>query len=68
MGIMASCGYFECIDPPICARSKEIIPGLLRRINRCEKKLERRRKLYRKIIIIFVFIVMIIRLFMLGKN
>ncbi|KAM7508453.1 hypothetical protein LguiA_018906 [Lonicera macranthoides] len=28
------CSYFQWIDPPMCARSTHIIPGLLRRVNR----------------------------------
>lgn len=27
------CKYFRWIDPPICERSKQIIPGLLRKLN-----------------------------------
>ena len=34
------CGFFRWIDPPMCARSKAIIPGLLRRIREMERRLE----------------------------
>ena len=30
------CGFFEWLDPPMCSRSKQIIPGLLKKINRLE--------------------------------
>ncbi|KAM7507563.1 hypothetical protein LguiA_018016 [Lonicera macranthoides] len=30
------CGYFSWVDPPMCKRSKEIIPGLLRKKNQLE--------------------------------
>ena len=33
------CGFFNWYDPPICARSKKIIPGLLRRIRELETKM-----------------------------
>ncbi|XP_019151915.1 PREDICTED: uncharacterized protein LOC109148635 [Ipomoea nil] len=31
------CGFVELYDPPMCYRSKRIIPGLLKRINRLEE-------------------------------
>ncbi|KAH7858819.1 hypothetical protein Vadar_028383 [Vaccinium darrowii] len=34
------CDDFLWIDPPICAREKQIIPGLLRRINKAESEIE----------------------------
>lgn len=37
---MKNCGFFEWFDPPMCARSKKIIPGLLKRINRNEEEIE----------------------------
>ncbi|GER54804.1 GRF zinc finger containing protein [Striga asiatica] len=33
------CNYFSWIDPPMCPRSRQIIPGLLRRVNRLEDEL-----------------------------
>ncbi|KAL0398485.1 UNVERIFIED_CONTAM: hypothetical protein Sradi_2191800 [Sesamum radiatum] len=33
-----NCAFFAWEDPPICARSKLIIPGLLRKINALEDK------------------------------
>ncbi|KAG8369037.1 hypothetical protein BUALT_Bualt15G0108700 [Buddleja alternifolia] len=35
------CNYFVWIDPPICTRARQIIPGLLRRVNRFEEDLNR---------------------------
>ena len=34
------CGFFRWYDPPICARSKKVIPGLLRRIRDLESRVE----------------------------
>ncbi|KAK1577794.1 hypothetical protein Q3G72_004815 [Acer saccharum] len=34
-----NCGYFRWHDPPICERSKQIIPGLLRRIQELEMRM-----------------------------
>ncbi|GFP95187.1 hypothetical protein PHJA_001663100 [Phtheirospermum japonicum] len=34
--------YFSWIDPPICARARQIIPGILKRVNRLEGDLGRR--------------------------
>ncbi|XP_019198072.1 PREDICTED: uncharacterized protein LOC109191851 [Ipomoea nil] len=31
------CGFLDWYDPPMCYRSKRIIPGLLKRINRLEE-------------------------------
>ncbi|GJY65347.1 zinc finger, GRF-type containing protein [Tanacetum coccineum] len=31
--IVTDCGFFRWIDPPMCARSVQIIPGLLRSMN-----------------------------------
>ncbi len=33
------CGFFRWYDPPICARSKMVIPGLLRRIEELQMRL-----------------------------
>ncbi|KAL7124209.1 hypothetical protein ABFS83_14G033100 [Erythranthe nasuta] len=33
------CGVFKWLDPEICGRSKMIIPGLLRRVNKLEAEL-----------------------------
>ncbi|CAI9269816.1 unnamed protein product [Lactuca saligna] len=32
------CGFIGWVDPPMCARSKTIIPGLLRNINTLEER------------------------------
>ncbi|KAK4415907.1 hypothetical protein Salat_2698100 [Sesamum alatum] len=34
------CGVFEWIDPPMCRRSKDVIPGLLKRLNNQEKQVK----------------------------
>ncbi|GFP83383.1 hypothetical protein PHJA_000481700 [Phtheirospermum japonicum] len=34
--------YFSWIDPLICARARQIVPGLLKRVNRLEGDLGRR--------------------------
>ena len=36
------CSFFQWLDPEICPRSKQIIPGLLRRVNELEFELSRR--------------------------
>ena len=33
-----NCGFFRWFDPPICARSKQIIPRLLRRLRELEMR------------------------------
>ncbi|CAI9283648.1 unnamed protein product [Lactuca saligna] len=35
------CGFIRWVDPPMCARSKTIIPGLLRNINTLEERCNR---------------------------
>ncbi|PIN03175.1 hypothetical protein CDL12_24306 [Handroanthus impetiginosus] len=35
------CSYFAWIDPPMCSRSRQIIPGLLWRINKIEDELKK---------------------------
>ncbi|KAL0408371.1 UNVERIFIED_CONTAM: hypothetical protein Sradi_1771500 [Sesamum radiatum] len=43
------CGVFQWSDPPMCRRAKEIIPGLLTRLNEQERKLnEFREKDFKK--------------------
>ncbi|CAA0829044.1 Unknown protein [Striga hermonthica] len=37
------CNYFSWIDPPMCPRSRQIIPGLLKRVNRLENELATRK-------------------------
>ena len=32
------CGFWKWYDPPICQRSKDVIPGLLRRIRHLERE------------------------------
>ena len=33
------CRFFEWIDPPICPQARQVIPGLLRRVNILEEEL-----------------------------
>ncbi|KAK4397743.1 hypothetical protein Sango_1249800 [Sesamum angolense] len=43
------CGVFQWVDPPMCRRAKEIIPGLLSRRNDKERQLnEHREKNFKK--------------------
>ncbi|KAL0381697.1 UNVERIFIED_CONTAM: hypothetical protein Sangu_0234000 [Sesamum angustifolium] len=43
------CGVFQWVDPPMCLRAKEIIPGLLSRLNDHERRLnECRQKDFKK--------------------
>ncbi|PWA37589.1 zinc finger, GRF-type [Artemisia annua] len=37
--IVTDCGYFDWLDPPMCARSVQIIPGLLASRNVLEESL-----------------------------
>ncbi|KAK6139986.1 hypothetical protein DH2020_026260 [Rehmannia glutinosa] len=44
---VGGCGYFDWEDPPMCRRSKVVIPGLLRKLNLVNgevKKLEDEKK------------------------
>ncbi|KAG8369541.1 hypothetical protein BUALT_Bualt14G0024200 [Buddleja alternifolia] len=38
------CAYFMWLDPPMCTRARQIIPGLLRRVNRFEEDLKKKSK------------------------
>ncbi|KAL0309138.1 UNVERIFIED_CONTAM: hypothetical protein Sradi_5856100 [Sesamum radiatum] len=35
------CGSFQWVDPPMCRRSREVIPGLLARMNQYESAVKR---------------------------
>ncbi|KAK4438911.1 hypothetical protein Salat_0225700 [Sesamum alatum] len=35
------CGTFQWVDPPMCRRSLEVIPGLLNRINQYDARRQR---------------------------
>ncbi|PIN02097.1 DNA topoisomerase [Handroanthus impetiginosus] len=37
------CNFFSWVDPPMCARSRQIIPGLLKRVNKLESEIARRK-------------------------
>ncbi|KAK4395699.1 hypothetical protein Sango_1724200 [Sesamum angolense] len=36
--VASGCGFFVWEDPPMCTRSKKIIPGLLRKLNKIEEE------------------------------
>ncbi|KAH7841216.1 hypothetical protein Vadar_027176 [Vaccinium darrowii] len=40
-----ACGYFMWVDPPMCARSRVVIPGLLRSLRRLEAEVKREKKM-----------------------
>ncbi|GER27931.1 GRF zinc finger containing protein [Striga asiatica] len=40
----SGCKRFVWIDPPMCTRARQIIPGLLRRINLAEAELASKKK------------------------
>ncbi|GMP66341.1 hypothetical protein CsSME_00026737 [Camellia sinensis var. sinensis] len=44
------CGFFLWVDPPLCPRAQEIIPGLLRRTTMLEEQLKMHRERQRKLI------------------
>ncbi|KAG8385820.1 hypothetical protein BUALT_Bualt03G0085000 [Buddleja alternifolia] len=45
----SGCTFFDWYDPPMCARAKVLIPGLLRKINGLEKQVEEmQREMQRK--------------------
>ncbi|KAG5525179.1 hypothetical protein RHGRI_031753 [Rhododendron griersonianum] len=44
-GKAGACGYFEWVDPPMCARSRVVIPGLIRSNGRLEAQLKRQNKM-----------------------
>ena len=59
------CQYFQWIDPPMCNRSKQIIPGLLRRVSKNDdenKRLQTRNKKLLKWCVISWMIIVIIYL------
>ncbi|CAA0839001.1 Unknown protein [Striga hermonthica] len=37
----SGCDYFDWFDPPMCRRSKMIIPGLLRKMNERQTEIEK---------------------------
>nr|XP_027070246.1 uncharacterized protein LOC113695370 [Coffea arabica]XP_027103353.1 uncharacterized protein LOC113724674 [Coffea arabica] len=47
------CIYWDWVDPEMCQRSKEIIPGLLRSMNKMEAELDRLKENSRKEILAF---------------
>ncbi|XP_027171459.1 uncharacterized protein LOC113776817 [Coffea eugenioides] len=40
LGEDEGCGFWEWYDPTMCERSTQVIPGLLRRMNRMESNME----------------------------
>ena len=41
---VGACGFFVWVDPPLCSRARQIIPGLLRRTNELQGKLQVHRR------------------------
>lgn len=39
-----ACGYFVWVDPPMCERSKAVIPGLIRSLARHEVVMKKEKK------------------------
>ena len=40
---VGACGFFLWVDPPMCNRAKEVIPGLLKKTSMLEEKLKLQR-------------------------
>ena len=60
------CGYFKWIDPEMCYRSKQIIPGLLRRKNMLESEnAGLRSQIFKLKMALFVVIVIVVVFYML---
>ncbi|KAL6286841.1 hypothetical protein ACE6H2_011231 [Prunus campanulata] len=59
------CGYFKWLDPQMCARSKMIIPGLLKSIDKADDELHRS---HRREKILWFFIVIGALIAMLSAN
>ncbi|KAK9049677.1 hypothetical protein SSX86_031354 [Deinandra increscens subsp. villosa] len=51
----SSCNFFLWVDPPMCRRAVEIIPGLLRSINELQSVAKRIETSNRRMKIILVF-------------
>ncbi|GER41163.1 GRF zinc finger containing protein [Striga asiatica] len=52
---LGGCTYFIWIDPPMCMRSRQVIPGLRKRVDRLEAEI--RRKNIREKMLLFVLLV-----------
>ncbi|KAI8009455.1 DNA topoisomerase 3-alpha [Camellia lanceoleosa] len=50
----SGCNHFTWIDPPMCDRAVQIIPGLLKKLNKMEAQLKKRTKRERKLWICLV--------------
>ncbi|MFS7998054.1 hypothetical protein Hanom_Chr12g01149161 [Helianthus anomalus] len=63
----SNCGFFDWIDPEMCQRSREIIPGLIRGRNVLEEQLrgqvEEARRLKKYLKISWVFFVLVVLFF-----
>ena len=46
------CNFFGWYDPPICNRARQVIPGLLRKVDLLEKKVEAQKKRERKLLVV----------------
>nr|GMD98078.1 DNA topoisomerase [Ipomoea batatas] len=78
---LKNCSFFEWFDPPMCSRSKMIIPGLLKRINKNEQEIQRltgllednrskgKKNMYIGLLVMVVMLVCIVSVFVyLGKT
>ncbi|KAK3030890.1 hypothetical protein RJ639_037240 [Escallonia herrerae] len=54
------CGFFGWHDPEMCARSKEVIPGLLCKLNSLEKKQKVERRAFIFVILVSSFVYWIV--------
>ncbi|CAA0828986.1 Unknown protein [Striga hermonthica] len=62
------CDYFDWFDPPMCRRSKMIIPGLLRKMNERQTEIEKLKQKNEKLVelnkklkkIVFILILLLV--------
>ncbi|KAL7104001.1 hypothetical protein ACP275_08G216500 [Erythranthe tilingii] len=48
---VSHCNYFEWVDPEMCVRSKQIIPGLLKKLNKLEDDMKEEKENQGKMLI-----------------
>lgn len=56
----SNCGYFRWFDPPMCVRSKDIIPGLLRRLSKAERKNWREKVLWISLLLSWIIFAIVL--------
>ena len=65
------CGFFVWYDPPMCHRSKQVIPGLLRKLTRLENEVtntKRKQNVLCTIVVVSWVIVVVMGWFLLKAN